>query len=189
MKEMDFAHGVLFEGQKNEVEGWNTRDSIFKSILASFECNPVSVFQVGAIETFRFSWRIGSGWSDMIWGEYVAQHGGRITVADISIDNLANSTLAAVKLGYEDKLQTFHGNAINYIEEGYDIYYLDGSDDPFEMLNQFNKIKHTSSIVIMDDYRVKGGMVEVQRATEGFAITVHTIGNHVAVIDLRGKPQ
>ena len=193
MEEFDFAHEVLYNKVENKVPltGINfkktlkIRDEVFKSILASFCTKPIRAFQIGAIETFNFRWRIGSGWSDLIWGDYIKTHGGSLTIVDINLDNLANSTLAAVKLGYIDQLVTLYGNAIDHIEEGYDIYYLDGSDDPQEMLDQFNKIKHTNSVVIMDDYSIKGTLVDELSIEEGYEVTVHAVANDVAVIDLR----
>jgi hypothetical protein len=192
MGNFTFAYEVLYKERPNEILDHPTRDHIFASVLSSFSNGPVNVFQIGAIETFEAEWRIGSGWSDLIWGDYIKKHGGSLAVADISLTNLAHSTLAAVQLGYVDHLVTFCGDAIEYIEEGYDIYYLDGSDDPQEMLDQFNKIKHTNSVVVMDDYSVKGTLVGDQSRDEGYKVTVHQtshLGDPVwldlATIDLR----
>jgi hypothetical protein len=192
MANFTFAHEVLYEERPNEIIGFPTRDPILKSALALFSNGPVNVFQIGAIETFETEWRIGSGWADLIWGDYIKKNGGSLAIADVSLANLAHSTLAAVQLGYVDHLVTLHGDAIEYIEEGYDIYYLDGSDDPQEMLDQFNKIKHTNSVVVMDDYSVKGTLVYNQSHDEGYKITVHQrphldepVWLDIAIIDLR----
>ena len=69
----DFAHDVLYLKKSNDVSftGFQTRDDIFASVLSKFDSKPVRIFQVGAIETFVYDWRIGSGWSDLIWGEYI----------------------------------------------------------------------------------------------------------------------
>ena len=113
-------------------------------------------------------------------------------IADKSLTNLAHSTLAAVQLGYADQLVTLYGDAIEHIDEGYDIYYLDGSDDPQEMLDQFNKIKHTNSVVVIDDYSIKGTLVGNQSYDENYEVVVHQIAHRgdqtwldIATIDLR----
>lgn len=192
MGNFTFAHEVLYKERPNEIIDFPTRDPVLKSVLSLFSNGPVNVFQIGAIETFETEWRIGSGWADLIWGDYIKKNGGSLAIADLSLTNLAHSTLAAVQLGYVDHLVTLHGDAIEYIEEGYDIYYLDGSDDPQEMLNQFNKIKHTNSVVVMDDYSVKGTLVYNQSHDEGYKITVHQRSHldepvwlDIAIIDLR----
>ena len=180
----DFAHDVLYLKKSNDVSftGFQTRDDIFASVLSKFESGPVRVFQVGAIETFFYDWRIGSGWSDLIWGEYIRNNGGKLTVVDTNMDNLANSVFAASQLGYDSEINAVHGDAIDFIsDESYDIYYLDGGNDPQETLDQFNKIKDTDSIVLIDDYFVKGSLIEA----ENYNVVTHDIFNGVGVIDFR----
>ena len=194
INDFEFANKVLYLEEKNIIENPYidengtvfdiiTRDPIFNGVLKNVTPAPIKVFQVGAIESFEgFQWRMGSGWSDMIWGEYIRDHGGELTVVDININHLGHSTLAACKLGYE--INTIYGDAIEYIDaQDYDIYYLDGSNDPDETLNQYNKIKHTSSIVIIDDYNIKGTLVDKIKPQN---TVVHDLFEGVAVIDLRG---
>jgi hypothetical protein len=192
MNDFKFAYEVLYKGRRNEILNVPTRDHVFESVLSLFSDSPVNIFQVGAVETFETGWRIGSGWSDLMWGEYIKKYGGNLVIADKSLTNLAHSTLAAVQLGYADQLVTLYGDAIEHIDEGYDIYYLDGSDDPQEMLDQFNKIKHTNSVVVIDDYSIKGTLVGNQSYDENYEVVVHQIAHRgdqtwldIATIDLR----
>jgi hypothetical protein len=178
-----FAYNILFTGAKNDLKDIPTRDYIFHEVLKRFYPNPVKIFQVGAIETFKAAWRVGSGWSDLIFGEYIKTHGGKLVVSDIDIDHLANSILAAQTLKYPITISC--GDAIRSItEEDYDIYYLDGSNDPQETLDQFNKIKHKKCIVIVDDFSIKGTLL-MQFGQYGFK--VHDVANGVGVLDLRGQ--
>ena len=188
----DFANGVLYLKEENAVDYivdengdiFTTRDPIFKGILKNLEPAPIKVFQVGAIETFEgLRWRCFSGWSDMLWGEYIREHGGGLTVVDININHLAHSTLAAAQLGYE--INAIYGDAADHITaQDYDIYYLDGSNDPHETLDQYNKIKHTSSIIIIDDYSIKGTLVDKIKPQN---TVVYDIFSGIAVIDLRSQ--
>ena len=180
----DFAAKVLFEGAKNNVDNisTNTRDSIFQWVLNEFENKPLRVYQVGAIETFRLDWRIGSGWSDTIFGPHIRDYGGKLTVVDINVDNIAHTFLAAKSLGYE--VDTIFGDAIDYIDdEPYDVYYLDGSNDPKETLDQFNKIKHNKCIVIVDDFSIKGTLLAKERRD----FIVRNVANQVGILDMRDK--
>ena len=176
-----FAHQVLFDGAENTIPGYLTRDDLFRSVLSRFQSKPIKILQVGAIETFHINFRINSGWSDLIFGEYIKTHGGELTVMDVDLDHLANSALAANTLGYD--VNIFHGNATVNMDDTYDLYYLDGSPHPEETLEQFNQIKHTDSIVILDDYTVKGRAVT--QDVSPVNIEVHHIANQLAVIDLR----
>tara|TARA_B100001123_G_C15341726_1_gene1035260 strand:- start:804 stop:1364 length:561 start_codon:yes stop_codon:yes gene_type:complete len=186
MEEFDFAHEVLFLGKSNSLpSNIPSRDKVFHAVLESFDSSPVSVFQVGAIETYNVQWRIGSGWSDLVWGDYINEFGGKLTVVDINLDNIAKSELASQKKGYP--LETIYGDAIDHIEDGYNIYYLDGGNDPKETLDQFNKIKHTESVVLIDDYSIKGTLVDNQSVSEDYTVEIHQVANDVGVIDLRKK--
>jgi len=177
------AYNILFRDAKNDLGGIPTRDYIFDDILQKFHPNPVKIFQVGAIETFKAAWRVGSGWSDLIFGEYIKTHGGKLVVSDINLDHLANSVFAAQVLKYP--INIVCGDAIDYInEEDYDIYYLDGSNDPRETLDQFNKIKDKKCIVVVDDFHIKGTLL-LQVGKYGFK--VEDVANGVGVLDLRGQ--
>lgn len=173
----DFAYNILFNKYKNELP-YQTRDNIFYTILNSFNDAPIKIFQIGAIETFNINWRIGSGWSDIIFGEYIKTYGGKLTICDINLDNLAHSYLASKKLGYD--IDICYGDAINYInKENYDIYYLDGSNDPEETLNQFNRIKDKSCIVIVDDFDIKGKNLDKTN------FHIINVANGIGILNLR----
>ena len=186
--EFDYAYAVLSQQMDNDqfVDSNNnlTRDVIFGNILKHLKPNPLSIFQVGAIETFNSDWRIGSGWSDIIFGKYMKENGGELTVVDINLDHLANSSLAARTLGY--KINLLYGDAVEYIgKAGYNhIYYLDGSNDPKETLDQLNSISHDNCLVIVDDFYIKGKLLPKQILDSG---SVYKIANGVGVFRLGGK--
>lgn len=184
-REFDYAYGVL-TGQvdNNLLTDYNnnpTRDVIFDGILQQLKPNPINVFQVGAIETFRADWRLGSGWSDIIFGKYIKEYGGKLTIADINLDHLANSSLASSSLDYD--INIIYGNAVDHIGDmGYNhIYYLDGSNDPKETLDQLNSIAHKNCIVIVDDFSIKGTLLPEEFVNEGY---VHNVANGVGVFRL-----
>ena len=157
------------------------RDSIFNEVLSSFDNDPVSIFQVGAIETFKDDWRYGSGWSDIIFGKYIKKNGGKLVIVDIDMDHLSHSFFAACKMGY--KVNVIFDDAKNIInQDKYDIYYLDGSNDPVETLEQFNIAMSVNdkAVFIVDDYSIKGTLLP-----DGFKM--YDVANKVGVLDLRGK--
>lgn len=155
------------------------RDKIFQSILDTYNNNSVGIFQIGAIETLDNElFRIGSGWSDIIFGKYIKSNGGTLTISDISLDHLANSCLMSKYIGYNVNL--CHGDAINYIDDSYDIYYLDGSNDPRETLDQLNKVIsfNKKCHIIVDDFSIKGAMININK----FPFTIHRIEKGLGVL-------
>lgn len=197
MKEFDYAYGLL-EAHACDPRS-DLRDPLFQKVLSSFGSKSISIFQVGAIESLDSGFRIGSGWSDVIFGEHIKKHGGQITVVDIDLDHLAHSALMASGLGYA--IQLIYGDAVDHIEEGYDLYYLDGADETQDTkiggnkqtLEQFKKIEHTKSVIIVDDAKTKAvDLIEYLNKKE-IAFTTHeinlphkaTIISTMMIIDMR----
>lgn len=175
----DFAFNVLFKEYDNYLP-YETRDEIFHNILKTFNEQPLKIFQVGCIETFNINWRVGSGWSDLIFGDYIKKHGGELSLCDINLDNIAHSRLAAQQRGYD--VEICYGDAISFIEQDvYDIYYLDGSNDPQETLDQFLKVKHNEAVFIVDDFKIKGTLLK------DFDFEVFRVANEVGVLNLRNQ--
>jgi hypothetical protein len=162
------------------------RDDVLHETLASFTSQPINVFQVGAIESFASHFRLGSGWSDIIFGQYIRQHGGQLTIVDIDLDHLANSAFAAHNLRYNTVLR--YGDAVQHIKEGYDIYYLDGADEPLgnmQTLQQFKKIEHTKSVVIVDDIKTKAVHLTEYLNKKNAHFVRHNVGNGMITVDMR----
>lgn len=180
MQEHDFANAILLGEYPNQIES-DCRDFIFEHALSKFDGKPVSIFQVGGIETFDVRWRVGSGWSDILFGEYVKKHGGLVTVVDISLDNIAKSYLASQRLGYN--LIEIYGDAIDHIGPGYDIYYLDGGNDPQETFDQYMKIKDESAIVLVDDFNIKGTILKSYLTENGIYYNHYNVANEVILIN------
>jgi len=183
-KPFDLGFFILSKTMENKLDsttkGERTRDHIFYDLLEDYKPNPIQVFQVGAIESFKEAWRIGSGWSDTIFGSYINEYGGKLTVCDINLDHLANSSFAGSCLGYN--VDILYGDAINFIKDLSDqtIYYLDGSNDPEETLAQFNAIKTKSSTIIVDDFKIKG--TSLPKHIFYGSEQIHDIVNGVAVV-------
>ena len=179
MKDFEYAYSLL-EARACDPRS-DLRDPLFQEILSSFGSESISIFQVGAIESLDAGFRVGSGWSDVIFGEHIKKHGGQITVVDIDLDHLAHSVLMASGLGY--KIQPIYGDAVGYIKEGHDLYYLDGADETQDTkiggnkqtLEQFKKIEHTKSVVMVDDAKTKAVELIEHLNEKEIAFTTHEI--------------
>ena len=190
---MDFSFAVsLISGQK-EIQlntGVKLRDPVIRYVLGLFNNLPVKIFQVGGIESLQTQFRSGSGWSDTIFGAYVKEFGGSLTVADIDLDHLANSSFMSERLGYDIELKL--GDAIDSISKNYDIYYLDGADGDLgdsQTLEQFKKIEDTKCVVLIDDIQTKAvSVVKYLKSKNINFETHHGFGNGgMITIDMRQR--
>lgn len=186
---LDYQDISIFNPALKEV----FRDRVFKDILDSFEGKPVRVFQVGAIESLKNKYRLGSGWSDLFWGGYIKKHGGELIVVDIDLDHICNSNFLAQQLDYPAHIKFADG--IKEIDRSFDIYYLDGADISYapdahlQTLNQFKKIEGANAIVLVDDVPTKAKELKeyvLSKAdAESWKVKEYTCGNGMMTVDMR----
>lgn len=179
------------------------RDWLFENILKSdFKNRPLRVFQVGAIESLETKFRIGSGWSELFWGEHIKEHGGELHVCDINLNHIAHSHFAASNLGYHVNLHVSDASErlkIMFPEDDksvaqlpFDLYYLDGADEPHgnqQTLDQFNLVESHNALYLVDDVPTKGQMLlkylELKYGEISDIVTHYNCGNGMMLIDLR----
>jgi hypothetical protein len=173
------------------------RDSVFEGILKSFNEEPIRVFQVGAIESLETEYRIGSGWSELFWGEYIKKNGGELHICDINMNHIAHSNFAASNLKYHANFyindaaaclsDLFHGRDD---VPPFDIYYLDGADEPLgnqQTLDQFKIIEKHKALVLVDDVPTKGQLLleYLNKDPRDIPIEHYDVGNGMMTVDLR----
>ena len=158
--------------------GSASRDEVFYEVLKMFNEEPIKILQVGAIESFDSSFRFGSGWSDIFFANYIKKHGGELTICDPELDHLANSIAAASLLNYN--INSMFGRAEDYMTLDYDLYYLDGSNDPEECDEQMDIIKDSSCVVLCDDFYTKAALVK-----DKFDWQIRPVANIMGILDLR----
>lgn len=195
LTEFDYIATLLNGGDFEDLSMINpifadrARDPLFKEVLQCFEGKPIKVFQIGATESLKTPFRIGSGWSELFFGNHVKKYGGTVTVADINMDHIAHSSFLANHLKYP--VEYLFGDGGEVIKEGYDIYYLDGADISqvpdahTQTLNQFKAIEHTASIVLVDDAPTKAEELIKYLDEKGVAYNRYEFANGMLKIDLR----
>lgn len=163
-----------------DVGGKPSRDEVFYEVLKMFDNQSINIFQVGAIESFDSSFRFGSGWSDIFFANYIKKHGGALTICDPDLDHLANSIASASLLDYN--INTIFGRAEDIMtsEDVYDLYYLDGSNDPEECDEQMDIIKDSSCVVLCDDFYTKAATIK-----DKFDWQIRPVANIMGILDLR----
>lgn len=142
----------FFNHFKNSI---NDRDKIFKHIITGFDRKPVNILEIGCARSLAPESKGGDGWSSLFWAEYIAEFGGSLTIVDIDANNLNNCKTLLSKFANQN-IKFIVGDGLNYINDTYGLIYLDGSDDPVEMVNQFNRIDRKKTTILCDDFHSKG---------------------------------
>ncbi len=191
----------LIDREIDRYRGVPYRDSVFEEILKSFNGKPIRVFQVGAIESLETKFRLGSGWSELFWGEYIRDNGGELHVCDIDLNHVAHSNFTSNNLKYHvnlhvgdaaECLSNMFANDSGFVP--FDIYYLDGADEPYgnkQTLDQFKIIQDHKALVLVDDVPTKGQLLleylDLKLWEDGFrpVINHYDVGNGMMTVDFR----
>lgn len=134
------------------------RGPIFDFVTRTFS-GPMKILEIGSIRDLSEGAVGGDGWSTFWWADYILKNGGELTVVDINARAIENCQTALSD--FVDKIPVnFHiGDGLPFISDSYDFIYLDGSDCPREMLNQFVGIDRSKTRVLCDDFHSKGVML------------------------------
>jgi predicted O-methyltransferase YrrM len=143
----------------------SARDEVFNDTLKYLSNDPASILEIGCLRDLNS--RAGDGWSTLHWANYIEENGGHLVVCDINRDSVE---LCEKLLEGNFPRCSFIGYAAdgtNLIDGKFDFIYLDGGDCPQETLNQFEKCKTDSQIILIDDFHTKGVLVD-QKYPEKF---------------------
>lgn len=138
-------------------ESIGPRDKFFHEAITHLGGRSARILEVGALRELSPHSRFTDGWSSIFWCDYIAKYGGSLDIVDIDISNLNNCRQALE--GLAAKITFINGDARDYISNDYDLIYLDGSDDPNEMLDQFLMIDRSKTIILCDDFNSKGSVL------------------------------
>ena len=141
-------------------KGFGNRDQIFNELLGYFNNKPIKVLEIGTMRSLDE--RSSGGASTFFWAEYIKKNGGELHVCDSSMPSL--QFCQTILFNFYDKTRFYLNtgvnilNSFNSLNATWDIIYLDGSDDPKEMIDEF-LICH-SKYVLCDDFYTKGSILK-----------------------------
>lgn len=137
-------------------DGYGNRDQIFNEILGYFNNKPIKVLEIGTIRSLDE--RSSGGASTFFWAEYIKANGGELHVCDT--DQSVLQFCHSVLCDFYDKTNFYLNTGVNTListNTEWDIVYLDGSDSPKEMMDEF-LVCH-SKYILCDDFSTKGSIV------------------------------
>ena len=125
--------------------------------MSNYYNKSINVLELGTSRDIRNDARNGDGWSTLWWLTHVLCFGGHITAIDMSSESIDNCK--KLTNGYENYINYIIDDGEKYLNNKFDIIYLDGSDDPKDMLRQFEVCMEFDSMIVMDDFHTKGSLV------------------------------
>lgn len=144
---------------KNSV---GNRDTIFNYVLEKFYNRPISILEIGCSRNLDAGSRMGDGWSSLHFYDYISANGGKLDIVDLDPGAIENCKLLLGSHPDYPKNVKFHVDyGINLINKEYDLIYLDGGDNPNEMIEEYELIQKVSpnSIILCDDFHSKGSLL------------------------------
>tara|TARA_R110000824_G_scaffold255324_1_gene444301 strand:- start:16081 stop:17016 length:936 start_codon:yes stop_codon:yes gene_type:complete len=137
------------------------RDFVFRLCLEEFrdKSSPVKILEIGTSRTPTMEGKKGDGWSSMFWCDYLQKNGGQLIVCDVDKEAIETSKKITKCLRNDINVDFLCQDGSELIDSSFDLIFLDGSDCPIQMLQQFEKIDRTKTKILCDDFHVKGTIV------------------------------
>ena len=143
------------------------RDIVFNSIFKNFH-NPITILEIGVSRDLNPAVRSSDGWSSLYFTDHTLKFGGKLISVDLDPQAISNCKILCEE---PDKTITheyytdFGTSILKEKEfENIDFIYLDGGDDPQEMVDEYELIKTRflspiPPVVLADDFHSKGYLV------------------------------
>lgn len=136
-------------------QGLGNRDPIFREVLSYFGRRPIDILEIGCMRSKDE--RASGGWSTFFMAEYVKEHGGSLTIVDTNLQSLENcAELLGDFYTESNGYQTTGAEYIKSNNETWDLAILDGSDNPNDMLEEFELLIGRAEYIYCDDFSTKG---------------------------------
>lgn len=136
----------------------NGRGPVFDYVTKTFS-GKMKILEIGSIRDLNSHAVAGDGWSTFWWCDYIKENGGSLTVVDINPQAIENCKIAVEDFSKEIEIDFNAADGLPFISSEYDFIYLDGSDCPKEMLNQFKNIDRNKTSILCDDFDQKGALL------------------------------
>ena len=157
------------------INSENDRDKIFKSILEKYNQKPINILEIGCARNLDFNAKAGDGWSTLFFAIYINKYGGSLKVVDIDQNSLNNCKIICSDF---DFIKYFQDDGKNHINSNYDLIYLDGADDPNQMVEQYKLIDREKTDILCDDWHSKG--TKLSELTKDYIIMKANEGHPMA---------
>lgn len=152
----------------NYYEHWQNskgnRDLVFNDILKHFQ-KPITILEIGVSRNLNPSVRGSDGWSSLYFGNHIKEYGGKLISVDLDELAINNCKILCEEIDKEINHDYYIDTGTNVLSklnnEEINFIYLDGGDDPQEMIDEYDLILSRKYIpfVLCDDYHTKGQLI------------------------------
>lgn len=148
-----------YEAFKN-IKG--NRDIVFKTVLNYFDNRSINIIEIGCARDLNIKSRQSDGWSTCFWVDYIIKNGNKVEIYDVNETSIKN---CGEIIKYWTKKPSSKIRILNKLYEGdykgFDLAFLDGSDNPEETFSQYEKCKQAKiEIILIDDFQSKGRLIK-----------------------------
>jgi predicted O-methyltransferase YrrM len=195
MSELIDYHRKVYDSyiavKENGVEGVNeetaelynkiskrSRDGAFHKTIESLEQKPLEILEIGTSRVISREARAGDGWSTLFWCDYIAKFGGRIVTCDIDEGAISNCKILTEYFAGKIDIQYVVGDGEPLIDDSFNFFYLDGSDDPDSMYSQYKKIDRSLAHIFCDDFHAKGSVLAQRESIAEPNCQIMSCGNN-----------
>lgn len=137
------------------------RDAVFDDALGFFKNKPINILEIGSARNLNPYNRMSDGWSSFHFYRYIRQNGGSLTTCDIDEGAVITYNQMFEGLSAHNR-EIICVDGLSKIGPQYDLIYLDGGDNPADMLNQLNLIDLKTQVVLCDDFSIKGTQCKIE---------------------------
>lgn len=133
------------------------RDLVFQTVLGLLP-RELNILEIGTIRNGSIESRRADGWSSFHFLDHILDFGGSLTICDVSQGAIdcCRQILETHPLYKNATVNFICDGGLNQISDKYNFIYLDGSDNPEEMAQEFNKAADFEPILLCDDFHSKG---------------------------------
>jgi hypothetical protein len=166
------------------------RGDSFKNALTELHTKEVVqpvLVEIGTTRGANGGGPLGDGWATNAWGWYAKKFGGYVHTVDLDPDCIEQCKV--VTSDYKESISYHVMTGFDFLRnfnEQIDFLYLDGSDDPQEMVDEYGaaKLKGTA-LILLDDIAEKyleagkGRLVIPMLLEDGWEIVYHDVNPRV----------
>lgn len=152
---------------RNWLNDTHPRDYVFVEALNLLNHQPAKILEIGTSRRLESNAHSGDGYSTYNWCEYILDFGGKLVICDVDPQCLENCKILISDFIGKIDIEFHLRDGLELIDDTYDLIYLDGSDSPTEMVDQYNKIDRSKTLILCDDWNGPGGKGDILKTIQG----------------------
>ena len=146
------------------------RDVVFEDVFNNLK-KSITILEIGVSRNLDKAVRGSDGWSSLFFANHIKQYGGKLISVDLEPTAIENCKVLCEELDKDILHEYITDTGVNALtslnNEDIDFIYLDGGDDPQEMVDEYELILNRKYIplVLCDDFHTKSVLMREKYPT------------------------